>query len=83
MNFNAAQFIYRPAGKVYIAEASDLRISVPDQRSIDIDGATFLFTHADKDISGEDVMGWNYSASWAAVRVNPALAGHRVLIIND
>ena len=83
MNFQATQFVYLPENKVYIAEASDLRIGTPDQRSIDIDGATFLFTHADKDSSGEDVMGWNYSASWAAVRVNPALAEHRVLIIND
>lgn len=82
MNFKAAQFDYHLVGKSYVAEASDLRISNPGEY-ITIDGYAFVFTHADKDASGEDVYGWNYIPTGNSLSLNPALAGHRVLIIND
>jgi hypothetical protein len=43
----------------------------------------FVFSHDDRDSSGEDVYGWNFEPCPYAVRKNPALAGVTCLIIND
>ena len=82
MNFQAAQFDYNPITHTYVAEASTLGISAPGNY-ISINGHVFMFTHADKDASGDDTMGWRFNPTIGAVSLNPALAGHRVLIIND
>jgi hypothetical protein len=82
MNFKESQFSYNLATKTYVAEASDLRISSPGQY-VTVDGYAFVFTHADKDISGEDIMGWRYAPTGNSLSINPALAGHGLLIIND
>jgi hypothetical protein len=82
MQFKATQFDYQLANKSYVAEASDLRIGAP-HREITIDGNAWFFSHTDRDASGEDVMGWNFVPTMGAVSNNPALAGHKVLIIND
>ena len=82
MHFKAAQFSYSPETKCYAAEASELRIGQPGQY-VYIDGYAFMFTHADKDATGEDTYGWNYKPTMNAISLNGALHGHRVLIIND
>lgn len=82
MNFQASQFDYNPSSKTYVAEASDLQIGSPGQY-ISIDGYAFMFTGADKDASGEDTMGWRYKPTMNSVSLNSALAGCRLLIIND
>jgi len=82
MNFQASQFQYQPEGKVYVAEASELRIGTPGNY-ITVDGYAFVFTHADKDASDEDTYGWNYKPTMNSISLNPSLHGHRVLIIND
>ena len=82
MNFKPAQFEYNPDTRTYVAEASTLGIGAP-HKYISIDGYAFVFTHTDKDASGEDVYGWNYKPTMNSIGLNSALHGHRVLIIND
>jgi hypothetical protein len=82
MNFKASQFDYNPASKTYVAEASDLRVGIT-MPYITLDGCAFMLTHTDMDASGEDVYGWRYTVTIDAVQFNPALAGCKVLLIND
>jgi hypothetical protein len=82
MQFKPDQFEYLPSSRTYVAEASELGISAP-QEYIGIDGYAFAFDKCDKDASGEDVMGWRFKPTGDSVSLNPALAGCGVLIIND
>ena len=84
MNFQASQFQFQPEGKVYVAEASDLGLLVGVlPREIVLDGSLFVFSHTDRDASGEDVAGWNYRVSMGGVFWNKEMANARILIIND
>jgi len=82
MNFYSSQFQYQPDTKSYVAEASDLAIGTPGQY-ITLDGYSFMFVGVDKDASGEDTYGWNYKPTMNSIELNPAMQGHKVLIIND
>ena len=82
MHFKSEQFSYNPGTKTYVAEASELRIGWPGTY-IYLDGSAFMFTHLDKDASGEDIAGWNFKPTMNTVGLNPGMNGARVLIIND
>ena len=82
MELQAAKFDYNFESKLYTAEISELELhAVP--REFTINGFSFVFTHTDKDASGEDIAGWHFRPTMGAVQQHPGLAGHRVLIIND
>ena len=82
MNFQASQFQYQPETKAYVAEASELRIGTPGQ-FITLDGYAFMFVGDEIGGRGEDTYGWNFKPTMNSISLNAALAGHRVLIIND
>ena len=87
MRFLASQFQHQLENKAYVAEASDLRIGQPPWNiSVGLNDSVafpFTLTHVDYDASGEDIAGWNYKPTMEAVSRNSALAGYKVLIIND
>lgn len=84
MNLQAAQFTYNPNTKTYVAEASELGLPVGLlPRELTIDGASFVYSHAERDASEEDIAGWNFKVTMGAVQRNPGMAGAKVLIIND
>lgn len=82
MRFLAHQFQHQLENRSYVAEASNLQIGQPAW-NISISGFMFTLAHVDHDASGEEVVGWNYKPTMETVNRNSALAGYKVLIIND
>jgi len=94
---SSSRFEYSPQHKLFMADASDLGRGLklfqrvyPDAADVGFPlrsertgvCAWFAFVREDRNADNE-ITGWVFHPTDEAVRANPALAAHRVLVIND
>ena len=88
MRFTTDKFSYNSRSKTFTTDASTLGLGQVPQRltltNPETNGAAdYYMIGTDKDESGEDIMGYLYKPTMESVQRNHAVAGTRVLIIND